>query len=83
MIILRKFHIYFRFQSFLMNKDNNEAVMTVLEDLVRSDLGEKSGTVPDISDDAKEYFSDSKVIILINLGVLIETKSINLAFALY
>ena len=65
MIILRKFHIYFRFQSFLMNKENNEAAMTVLEDLVRSDLEEKSVTVPDISDDAREYISDSKVMILI------------------
>ena len=48
-----------------MIKDNNEAVMTVLEDLVTSDLGEKSVTVPDISDDGREYFSVSKVIILI------------------
>ena len=48
-----------------MNKENNEAAMTVLEDLVRSDLEEKSVTVPDISDDAREYISDSKVMILI------------------
>ena len=35
--------------------------MTVLEDLVRNEVGEKSLMVPDISDDAKDYISDSKV----------------------
>ena len=65
MILLQKSHIYFRFQLFLIHKDNNEVVMTVLEDLVRSDHGDKSVTVPDISDDAKEYISNSKVIIFI------------------
>ena len=51
----------FRFQSLLSNKDNNGAVMTVMEDLVRSGLGDKSVTVPDITDDASDNISDSKV----------------------
>ncbi len=36
--------------------------MTVLEDLVKSQLGDKIVTVPDISDDANDYISDSKVL---------------------
>ena len=50
---------------FLIHKDNNDVVMTVIEDLVRSDYGDKSVTVPDISDYAKENISDSKVSIFI------------------
>ena len=53
---------YFLFQSFLSNQDNNEAVMTVLEDLVKSQLGDQMVTVPDISDDAIDHISDSKVV---------------------
>ncbi len=45
----------------MTHKGNNEAVMTVLEDLVRSEVGDKSSMVPDISDDAKDFISDSKV----------------------
>ena len=40
---------------------NNEEVMKLLEDLVWNEVGEKSLMVPDISDDAKDYISDSKV----------------------
>ena len=36
--------------------------MTVLEDLVKSQLGDKMVTVPDISDDAIDHISDSKVV---------------------
>ena len=36
--------------------------MTVLEDLVKSQLGDKMVTVPDISDDAIDHISDSKVL---------------------
>ena len=53
--------MYVLFQSFLTHKGNNEAVMTILEDLVRSEVGDKSSMVPDISDDAKDFISDSKV----------------------
>jgi len=51
-------------ESFLTVKGNNEAVMTVLEDLVRNEVGEKSLIVPDITDDAKDCISDSKLQIL-------------------